>query len=66
MLRTSCDAYNRSNVELVDLRDTPIECITATGVQNGALAVNHRQLRRLSTKCAEVAQQGYVGFKFAR
>ena len=30
------EAYNRNNVELVDLRDTPIERITATGVQTTA------------------------------
>ena len=27
------EAYNRNNVELVDLRETPIECITPRGVQ---------------------------------
>lgn len=30
------DAFNRPNVELVDLRSTPIERITASGVQTGA------------------------------
>ena len=63
MLRTSCEAYNRSNVELVDLRDTPIECITATGVQNGALAVNHRRLRRLSTKMCRSCTARLRGFR---
>ncbi len=30
------EAYNRDNVELVDLRETPIERITETGVVSGA------------------------------
>ena len=30
------EAYNRENVELVDLRETPIECITPRGVKTSA------------------------------
>jgi cation diffusion facilitator CzcD-associated flavoprotein CzcO len=29
------EVYNQSNVELVDIRETPIECITRTGVRVG-------------------------------
>lgn len=30
------EAYNRDNVELVDLRETPVECITPRGVKTSA------------------------------